>query len=80
MEKPQFRMPLPSEEAGNMLVILGKAAQTLERANGKAAVHDQVEEMTKKVFDAESYDQARKAVAEYVNVTNWDEIEETFGE
>ena len=57
---------------GNIFNLVGIAAKTLKR-NGLAA---EASEMTDKVFNSGSYEEALSIIGEYVNITSVDENDE----
>ena len=57
---------------GNIFHLVGIAAKTLKR-NGMSA---EASEMTEKVFNSGSYDEALGIIGEYVNVTSVDDPNE----
>ena len=60
--------PLIGED-GNIFNLMGIASSTLRR-NGMAA---EAKEMSSRIFDSGSYDEALAIISEYVNVTSVDE-------
>jgi hypothetical protein len=61
MEKPTCKL---IGEDGNIFNLVGLASRTLKRAG----MQSQAEEMSMKVFDCGSYDEALKVIMEYVDV------------
>ena len=59
-------------EDGNILNLMGLAARTL-RHNGLA---EQATEMTGRIHECSSYDEALGIIGEYVNITGEDESED----
>lgn len=51
-------------EDGNVFNLMGIASKTLKR-NG---LYDQAKEMTSRIFDCGSYDEALSIIGEYVNI------------
>ena len=60
---------------GNIFNLVGIASRTLKR-NGLSA---EAAEMTEKVFNSESYEEALDIIGEYVNITSVDEPGENMG-
>ncbi len=48
----------------NIFHLIGLASKALK----KAGLHDKAKEMTSKVFDSESYDEAIRLIANYVEI------------
>ena len=72
-EKPDCKL---IGEDGNVFNLMGLAARTLRR-NGLA---EQATEMTERVTECGSYDEALCIIGEYVNITGEDESEDIDGE
>ncbi|MCI5577917.1 MAG: hypothetical protein MR364_00245 [Oscillospiraceae bacterium] len=72
--QPKPNCPLIGEN-GNIFNLVGIAARTLKR-NG---LPEQASEMTGKVFDSGSYEEALRIIGEYVNITSVDDPDEDFG-
>ena len=51
-------------EDGNVFNLLGKVSKVLKRNN----LHDQVKEMTDRVFNSSSYDEALRIFVDYVEI------------
>ncbi len=66
--------PLIGED-GNIFHLVGIAAKTLKR-NG---LSQQASEMSEKVFNSGSYEEALGIIGEYVNITSVDEPNEDVG-
>ena len=60
---------------GNIFNLVGIASRTLKR-NGLSA---EAAEMTEKVFNSGSYEEALNIIGEYVNITSVDEPGENMG-
>ena len=58
-QKPQMQL---IGEDGNIFAILGRASRLLKRAGQ----HEQAEEMSKRVYDSASYNEALQIISEYV--------------
>ena len=58
-QKPQMQL---IDEDGNIFGILGRASRLLKRAGQ----HEQAEEMSKRVYDSASYNEALHIISEYV--------------
>lgn len=67
-KQPKPNCPLIGED-GNIFHLVGIAARTLKR-NG---LSEQASEMTSKVFDSGSYEEALGIIGEYVNITSVNE-------
>ncbi len=72
-KQPKPNCPLIGED-GNVFNLIGIAARTLRR-NGMSA---EASEMTSKVFDSGSYEEALKIIGDYVNITSVDDPDEDF--
>ncbi len=59
-------------ENGNIYNLVGIASRTLKR-NG---LSDEASEMSEKVFNSGSYEEALGVIGEYVNITSVDEPDE----
>ena len=70
---PKPDCPLIGQD-GNIFCLVGIAAKTL-RENGLSILED---EMTARVYDSGSYEEALGIIGEYVNITSVDDPEETF--
>lgn len=70
-KQPKPNCPLIGED-GNIFHLVGIAARTLRR-NGMSA---EASEMTSKVFDSGSYEEALGIIGEYVNITSVNEPDE----
>lgn len=71
--QPKPNCPLIGEN-GNIFNIVGIAAKTLKRHG----LSEQASEMTKKVFESSSYEEALGIIGEYVNITSVDDPDEDF--
>lgn len=60
---------------GNIFNLMGIASRTLRR-NGMA---EEAKEMTNRIYQSGSYDEALCIMGEYVNITSVDEIEDEMG-
>ena len=60
---------------GNIFNLIGIASRTL-RQNGMA---EEAKEMTNRIYQSGSYDEALCIMGEYVNITSIDEIEDEMG-
>ena len=60
---------------GNIFNLMGIASRTLRR-NGMA---EEAKEMTDRIYQSGSYDEALCIMGEYVNITSVDEIEDEMG-
>ena len=60
---------------GNIFNLVGIASRTLKR-NG---LSDEASEMAAKVFKSGSYEEALEIIGEYVNITSYDEPDESIG-
>ena len=60
---------------GNIFNLMGIASRTL-RQNGMA---EEAKEMTNRIYQSGSYDEALCIIGEYVNITSVDELEDGMG-
>ena len=60
---------------GNIFNLMGIASRTLRR-NGMA---EEAKEMTNRIYQSGSYDEALCIIGEYVNITSVDELEDGMG-
>jgi len=61
MNKPTCKL---IGEDGNVFNLLGKVSKVLKENN----LHDQVKEMTDRVFNSSSYDEVLRIFADYVEI------------